>query len=246
VAKNRFKGKTCAYCALPGSGADGDHVVCRQFFLERQRGNLPKVPACKSCNGRKADLERYLTAVMPFGGRHSEATESLNTMGPRRLGGNLKLARELMAGVQYGVPLDSSGAGTITIPFDSEQLRDLYEMIARGLAWHHWELLLPPATVNVYGWFTTPEGTALFERLFQHNARRRVTRQLGGAFVYEGAQAKDYEQFTIWRMSLYGAVMANNHDKTTQVGYVITAPKAMAAASQFIQLLDRIREPKAA
>jgi hypothetical protein len=246
VAKNRFKGKTCPYCAVPGSTVDGDHVVCRQFFLERQRGNLPKVPACRDCNGRKGALEAYLTTVMLFGGRHADATESLASMAPKRLGGNLKLTRELAAGIEYAPPLDSSGHASMTAPFESEKLRELYEMIARGLARHHWELLLPPETVNIYGWFASPEGTAIFNQIFAHNARQRVTRKLGGAFLYEGAQAKDIEQFTIWRMSLYGAVMADEHNTTAQIGYVITAPKTMAVANEFIRLLERVREPKAA
>ena len=88
--KNRFKGKTCVYCAVPACSEDGDHVVCRKFFLERHRGDLPKVPACKPCNNRKSELERYLTAVLPFGGRHAVATETLGTMVSDRLEGNKK------------------------------------------------------------------------------------------------------------------------------------------------------------
>ena len=246
MAKNRFKGKICPYCAIPECSEDGDHVVCRQFFLERHRGDLPKVPACKKCNGRKGALELYLTTAMLFGGRHADATESLATLAPKRLGCNLKLTRELAAGIEYAPPVDFSGHASMTVPFDSDKLRELYEMIARGLAWHHWELLLPTETVNVYGWFASPEGTAIFDRIFTHDARRRVTRQLGRAFLYEGAQAKDIEKFTIWRMSLYGAVMADGDNTPTQIGYVLTAPKTMAAANEFIRLLERVREPQAA
>jgi hypothetical protein len=246
VAKNRFKGKTCPYCAVPEITVDGDHVVCRQFFLEKQRGDLPKVAACRSCNGLKGNLEHYLTTVMPFGARHADATESLVTMGPKRLGGNLKLSREIAAGLEYGSPIDSSGQPSMTVPFDSEQLRQLYEMIARGLAWFHWALLLPPNTVNVHAWFASPEGTAIFDPLFALNSRHRITRSLGRAFLYEGAQARDNEHFTIWRMSLYGAVMADEHNTATQVGYVLTAPKTMAAANEFIRLSQKVREPKAA
>jgi hypothetical protein len=244
--KNRFKGKICPYCAVPASSDDGDHVVCRQFFLERHRGDLPKVPACRKCNGRKGALELYLTTAMLLGGRHADATESLASMGPNRLRGNLKLTREIAAGIEYVPSLELSGHASITTPFDSDKLRELYELIARGLAWYHWELLLPPESVNVYGWFASPEGTTIFNQIFAHNARRRVTRQLGGAFLYEGAQAKDFEQFTIWRMSLYGAVMADQHSTTAQIGYVITAPKTMATASEFIRLLEQVREPEAA
>jgi hypothetical protein len=148
--------------------------------------------------------------------------------------------------IEYAPPLDSSGHASMTMPLDSEQLRELYEMIARGLAWYHWELLLAPETVNVFGWFASPEGTAIFNQIFAHDARQRVTRPLGRAFLYEGAQAKDIEQFTIWRMSLYGAVMADGDNTPTQIGYVLTAPKTIAAANEFIRLLERVREPEAA
>jgi hypothetical protein len=242
--KNRFKGKTCIYCAVPKSSEDGDHVVCRQFFLERHRGDLPKVPACKLCNGRKGSLELYLTTVMLFGGRHADATESLASLAPKRLGGNRRLAREIAEGIEYTAPIDSSGRPSMTAPFDSEKLRELYEMIARGLAWHHWLLMLPPETVNVYGWFASSEGTAIFDQIFAHNARRRVTRQIKGAFLYDGAQAKDPEQFTIWRMSLYGAAMADENNTLAQIGYVLTAPKTMTVANEFIRLLENLREPK--
>jgi hypothetical protein len=124
--KNRFKGKTCIYCAVPECSEDGDHVLCRQFLLERHRGDPAKVPACKACNGRKGALEQYLTTVMLFGGRHADATESLESMGPKRLRGNLKLTRELAAGIEYAPPIDSSGHVSMTVPFDSEQLRELY------------------------------------------------------------------------------------------------------------------------
>jgi hypothetical protein len=184
--KNRFKGKTCIYCAVPEYSEDGDHVLCRQFLLERHRGDPAKVPACKACNGRKGALEQYLTTLMLFGGRHADATESLESMGPKRLRGNLKLTRELATGIEYAPPIDSTGHVSMTVPFDSEQLRELYEMIARGLAWHHWALLPPPESVNVYGWFASPEGKVIFDQIFPHDVRRRVTRKVGGAFLYDG------------------------------------------------------------
>ena len=66
----KYKNKTCVYCMTTNSSEDGDHVVSREFFLPEKRAGLPKVPACKACNNAKATLEHYLTAVMPFGGRH--------------------------------------------------------------------------------------------------------------------------------------------------------------------------------
>jgi len=54
----RFKGKTCAYCALPGASDTADHVLAREFVAVEDRGGIPKVPACAACNGKKATSGR--------------------------------------------------------------------------------------------------------------------------------------------------------------------------------------------
>jgi hypothetical protein len=58
MSSKKFKGKTCIYCCIPESSECPDHVVARSFFLDRNRGNLPQVPACRSCNKKKSDLEQ--------------------------------------------------------------------------------------------------------------------------------------------------------------------------------------------
>jgi hypothetical protein len=90
----KYKGKPCVYCTMRISST-ADHVFARKFFVEMRRGDLPKVPACARCNGEKADLELYLTAVLPFGGRHADATENLSTLVPGRLAKNARLHRDL-------------------------------------------------------------------------------------------------------------------------------------------------------
>ncbi len=60
----RFRDKPCDYCLTNPSTATGDHVFAREFFPEAARANLPKVPACESCNNEKSRLEHYLTAVL--------------------------------------------------------------------------------------------------------------------------------------------------------------------------------------
>ena len=87
----------CVYCS-DQPACTGDHVFARSFFVVRVRDNLPQVPACEACNNRKADLERYLTTVLPFGGLHPDAHENLVEQVPRRLTNNLRLPRELAAG----------------------------------------------------------------------------------------------------------------------------------------------------
>jgi len=90
----KFKGKLCVYCAERPSES-GDHVFAKEFFLLRDRDNLPKVPACKACNEAKSKLEHYLTSVLPFGGRHKSAKTNLETRVPQRLKKNRKLSKQL-------------------------------------------------------------------------------------------------------------------------------------------------------
>jgi len=96
----RFKsGELCVYCSkLPA--VTGDHIFARKFFVESARANLPQAPVCATCNNEKSELEHYLTAVLPFGGRHPDALENLVSMVPKRLQRNAKLHRVLSAGVR--------------------------------------------------------------------------------------------------------------------------------------------------
>src|SRR3954454_11522216 len=95
----KFKGKPCAYCAKRKAETD-DHVFAREFFLVEDRQNRPKVPACSQCNNEKSKLEHYLTAVLPFGGRHEQAVANLQRGVPGRLAKNQKLHRVLQESVE--------------------------------------------------------------------------------------------------------------------------------------------------
>lgn len=85
-----YKNKRCVYCSK-AKAETADHVVAREFFMPSLRANIPKVPSCTSCNNNKSVLEHYLTALLPFGGRHRAAHENLVSMVPRRLMRNKKL-----------------------------------------------------------------------------------------------------------------------------------------------------------
>src|SRR5260370_16403325 len=74
--------------------------------------------------------------ALGFGAKHPDAAVNLDTLVRRRLENNLRLKRELAAG--YDV------SGGATIPFDHLKLEKLFAMIAQGLAWHHWGVLLKP------------------------------------------------------------------------------------------------------
>jgi len=240
----KHKGKTCVYCATPESSQDGDHVISRAFFLPKNRANLPIVPACKGCNNAKSNLEHYLTAVMPFGGRHASSTENLSTMVPPRLAKNSKLFSLLKKGKKTLPALRNGGPweSEMTLPLDGEKVIQLFELIARGLAYWHWEICLPPETYLVKAAFFNSMGRELFERLLAKNAKERVKISLGdGVFSYEGAQSAECPELTVWRMSLYGAQVSGDTkvmEKCSEA-YALTAPRRMPAANELVRLISQ-------
>ena len=235
----KYKNKTCVYCVTPKSSEDGDHVVSREFFLPDKRANLPQVPACKACNNVKSQLEHYLTAVMPFAGRHADSSSNLALMVPPRLAKNNKLRTALAQGAdniftsRNGEPWSME----MTIPFDSKQLTSLFEYITKGLAYYHWQIYLPSDHL-VKAVFLTGAIREKFEGFLAHS-RVRVRGNLGeGVFIYEGIQAEECDELTVWRMSLYSAQITGDPRAPTKrcsEAYVLTAPKRMPAAVKLLE-----------
>jgi hypothetical protein len=203
----RFREKLCVYCATSPS-TTGDHVFAREFFLKSERANLPKVPACGVCNHEKSLLEHYLTTVMGFGGRHADASRILQEATPPRLASNVRLHRKLEAGIGDVLSEELPGilVPTIAIPFDGSQLHQLVGFITKGLLWHHWSVILKPHhDLRVLS--LTRFGEAHFAGILNSHAKDRVTSYYGnGSFSYEGAQGKDYSEFSVWRYSIYGGL----------------------------------------
>jgi hypothetical protein len=130
----KFKGKTCVYCGVEGASSTPDHVVARNFFAQPARANLPKVPACQSCNEAKSRLEHYLTTVLPFGANHEDANRNLIEEVPRRLSKNDKLFRQLRSGMVEGIATSWTGMPVpeLSLPFEGDKLSSLFGQIAKG------------------------------------------------------------------------------------------------------------------
>ena len=149
MASKKYKSKTCAYCCHEGSSAAKEHIIAREFFLERYRDHLPTVPACNSCNSKKSALETYALGVLPFGSRLPHSEEYIGSKMERRLTQHPKLRRELGSGssrewiVQNGVLVPA-----MTMPLDPDRIDPLVAMIVRGLfnyefgfpLHRHWEV----------------------------------------------------------------------------------------------------------
>jgi hypothetical protein len=191
----------------------GDHgrpvVFARQFFPVDQRNSLPKVPACERCNSAKADLEHYLTAVLPFGGRHSAALTALNEMVPPRIAANERLRAELAAGQTYQVQqIGDRFVRSMTLPFESTKLTDLMAFIARGLALSEFGVVIP-ADYNVSAAMMASEVTEHLERLFELNGARCGAALGGGVFDYAGLQSREDLCLTVWKFRVMGGIQTS-------------------------------------
>ncbi len=238
MAGKKYRGKLCAYCGTVIADTD-EHVFSRQLFLEASRANLPKAPACRGCNGEKATLEHYLTAIAPFGGRHADATENLTNMVPKRLAKNQKLHRELAAG-QTSV-WTSSNSGLVTkalaLPFDGVKLERFFAFAVRGLYWHHWATILPADSL-VHPMCLTRAGERVIDGLLKSNAAARALANLGnGTVEYEGAQGLDRPDVSVWKFRIYGGLVLSGDpsapgEETSSIG-VLTAPKRVALSAKW-------------
>ncbi len=196
--KHKFSGEICIYCNnTPAESTD--HIVGRKFFLIERRDNLPLAPACKRCNGQKSALENYLMIVLGFGAKHRDAAVNLKTQVAHRLENraNAKILRSLEKGYER--------SGGTSVPFEHKPLEQLFAMIAKALAWVHFGVRLGPNFSSIASIFTN-EGERFFERKFA-NGGNHVTGNLGqGTFMYEGTQAAQYSELTLWRFRIYGGV----------------------------------------
>lgn len=135
IVSKKYKGKICVYYGLAPSET-ADHVIAREFFLAKDRANLPKVPACLGCNSQKSVLEHYLTAILPFGGRHVDAVPNLVGRVPARLAQNSALHHALAANQKRVLEISPSGVifPTMALPIDGEKVEALIGLIVKGLA----------------------------------------------------------------------------------------------------------------
>ena len=230
MGSKKYKGKLCPYCCERQS-TDGEHIFSRKFFLVSRRATLPKAPSCSQCNKDKSDLEHYLTAVLPFGGRHVDTLKNLTGFVPDRLAKNVRLHRHLDHTRSRVLTLEGGiYQPTMAILINSGAIERLFTLIVRGLVWHHWNTYFADEH-HIEALFLTETGKEFFEQyLFSMNAAQRVKVDLGnGTFTYEGMQAVDCPQITVWRFEIYGGLVLDGdpdapNESSTQVG-VLSGPR---------------------
>ncbi len=231
----KYKGKTCVYCQERPSIRQGDHVFSRELFLESERANLIKVPACDECNNDKSKYEHYLTSLLPFGGLHTDAKEHLSTLVPPRLERNQKLKKELGAGMGYVTRADENGneSRVLTVPFDGDIYTGLFEYIVKALSWFHWGAYIENISI-VLTTALTKFGEEMFQQhLFSLKSKNTIDETLGNDTVkYFGMQVVDNEQITVWKFEVFnGLVVSNSKDegfhKSTCIGAISGPPQVV-------------------
>jgi hypothetical protein len=225
MASKKYKNKACAYCAQSDLPTEREHVLAREFVLEGTPvKEWPCAPACRMCNGEKAHLERYVTAAGSMAGRHRDARENLEKNGERRLAKNPAIAQGL--NLRRGTDWVLEGGlwvRAVEVDFDWDQLERLCGLIARGLIWHHWKVVLgTDCFVEVHRPLV---GTR--RRVFEGFRRMRGTRLTGAiggdTFTYLGAQGTDNPQVTVWELKIFGGLLCAG-DPDGLIG-VMTGPK---------------------
>ncbi len=200
----KFKGKPCVYCIEGISTKSGDHIFPRKLFLERRRGNLPKVACCKKCNDIKSRLEHYLLTVLPFGARHEDAIENLTAQVPGRLDQNINLHKKLYNQRRIEFVPNQQGilAPSVTIPVYTDKIERLFDFISRALIKFHFNIQL-----SNNDFITTSLDFDNIDSFLNGTHKNKIQNDLGnGTVVYTGIQATDNDKVTAWEFIIYGGL----------------------------------------
>ncbi len=231
----KYKNKTCVYCT-ENLSITGDHIFAREFFLKNQRSNLPKVPSCEKCNNGKSKLEHYLTATLPFGGRHDDAKKNLKKMVPKRLDKNVKLHKNLSAKMnRFWIQQDSGIYAKQTgFKIEGTAITELFGYIVRGLYWLHCNMILEKdAYIRVLA--LSKYGEEYFDTNFiSIKEFDYYYKNYGsGTISYEGVTDPNNSMLSCWVFSIYGGLQLIDSSKTQsdiseKIG-VFTVPEKMAS-----------------
>lgn len=239
ILSKAYKNKPCVYCQERLS-TEPDHVIARDFFSEEHRHGIPKVPSCSVCNGIKSELENYAMTIFPFGSMHPEAKSMLEEKVRRRLNKNKKLKQYL------GNELERVRARsehnlicpTSSFPIDLSKLILLFQMIVKGLIFHHWKVYFPSDYI-IRIMTLTSDGLLIFkEQILILSKGFHVQNELGNkAFYYQGTRGGADPAFTAWHLSFYGNLNIGSPDETDvmESAYIC----AMTGSRSIEPLIDR-------
>lgn len=119
-----------------------------------------------------------------------------------------------------------------SINIDPEKYESLFIYIAKGLAWHHWKVLLnSDCTAKVAT--ISDAGVPLVNSLFDMKSTSHIKMNLGDTFFYEGMQV-DAPEFTFWKMSMYNVSFCSSKSGTNE-NHFASQVIVLTGSSKYIQ-----------
>ena len=192
-----------------------DHVIARKVFFERDRMDLPKVPACMACNGEKSRLENYFLAMVLAASNHADSDAYRRDFVMPRLRKNRKFQHAINTAKPTVIQRDGRFQQVYAIHIEADKTTRLMEMISLGLYHHHAGQPLQDSYDAVARIFT-PEGETDFLAMTREEFPEDspiVRGNLGdGAFAYEGIQHSELVGFSVWRMIWHGGIALAGDD----------------------------------
>jgi hypothetical protein len=208
----RKKNVPCAYCGC-SPATEEDHVIARQFFPadRRYRDNLPKVPACRRCNGAKQKAEDGPGLIFQFG-HFSEASQTIiHGRARRTLQKNKRLHRVLQKGLKNVLLRKPSGllVPSLVINLSHEELSQVwnwFRYVAKGLYFYETGTALPNGhTLHLVKPLSLEQFQGLRDLIGGEGAERREF--ASGEIRYIFSRNAN-EQFTGWLIAFKSIDMA--------------------------------------
>lgn len=221
----------CGYC---GNATENDHVIARQFFPPQQayRGQLPQVPACRTCNGDKQKVEDGPGVVFQFGHSSNASRQLLFDRVPRTLQKNKRLHGSLQRGLQNVLVRQSSGllVPSLVLKLSPKDLSDIwcwFRYVARGLYCFEFQNPLPTDhTIHLISPSTFEHFTILRD-LIAADAKRQEKSYASDELRYLYTH-NSVEQLTMWLLAF----------KSIEMFWITVGPLSAPVVSKLLAQIE--------
>jgi hypothetical protein len=205
--KLKGKMKECAYCGIVKK-ATRDHVIPECLFKQPYPKNLITVPACHDCNSEKAKNDGYLRDLVTtdiYGSQSPLAQEMLEDKVIRSVRNNKSsLIKEFLPKARLE-PFYTKGGIYLgqfpSAPVDSERIKTIFSVIARGLFYDHRRQRIPEDYIFEVFRYHPWDFKAVLDSFKQMHLNG--PRILGNVFGCAYISAKEDPPTTLWLMWFY-------------------------------------------
>lgn len=148
MAKRKNNVGVCAYCGAQGSVTE-DHVVPQGLFGKPRPNDIPKVPACPTCNNKvKSADDNYVRDILAIDMRHADhpvAQANIEKLRRSARAGHSTLAKAISQAqlTEFYSPGGIYMGKAYQVPIDEKRLRRFMITLARGLYFYHSHQTLP-------------------------------------------------------------------------------------------------------